>query len=368
MIYVNFLFKCILLFSLFLICVVSCKILFLIEKDNCWNSINFKKMEKILSQSPIVKSIPFYKYSGIPEYDRKELLSQMMRRGKKTHFIFFFNNNIKAFSKKIQKPVEKSIAALAGYHFSQWMNFKLVPPTVIRGEYLTQLFVDSKADRKYREKNLLKTLKPIEKSDIYIYYFLFGGLDPKIGNILIGEKCNKVALVDNDSINLSHIQYGDYPFVMRKNKEREFPILNIDDYKKFPFHKVQSLKFSSSQELKMYFQNIGLNMDFKKDVVLTHLNNLSNHTLHIIKWKNIYWLKENLTYHKQLRKDFKPTVFSKKTLRNLKKLSATDLKTVLSHIEEKFNHKMNANFKKSYIASILHRRDVLLKEAKKLAE
>ena len=45
-----------------------------------------------------------------------------------------------------------------------------------------------------------------------------------------------------------------------------------------------------------------------------------------------------------------------------------DLRTVFSYIEEKYNYKLDTSFQKSYIALILHRRDLLLKEAEKLAE
>ena len=284
--YLDSFLKYIFLLSLFLICLISYKFFFLTERERCWNSIDFKKMEKTLSQSPIIKSIPFHKYPGIPEYDRKKHFSKMLKKGKKpSYLIFFFNNDVRAFA-KISKP-KKDIKTLSIYHFSQLMNFKLVPPTVIRNKYLIQLFIDNDMNQIYRKNKLSEVLKPIEKSDIYIFYFIFGTLDPSISNILIGEKCNRVALIDNNWVGISHTQYGDYPFLYYRTKKQQMDelILNADDYKNFPFHKVQSLKFSSSKQLKMFFHDTGMNVDPKNDIFLTSFEDLIDQTLYFILYK-----------------------------------------------------------------------------------
>ena len=246
------------------------------------------------------------------------------------------------------------------YYFALLMDFHFVPPTVIKNKNLVQLFIDNQEKEK---KILLNNLKPIEKSDIYIYYFLFGYVDPSLGNILVGKECNRPALIDNDWFSLSHIQYGDFPFQYYKMPRKDYPNLNVKDYKAFPFDKVQFLK--NNEKKKELFQELRFD---HKNIFQRHADNLLDETLYFVKWKNAYWLKMNFSFYNTIWKEFQPTVFSKKTLRNLKKIGRYNLNFILSLTDEGDNYKMNEKLKKSYISSILYRRDILLNEAKKLSK
>ena len=86
------------------------------------------------------------------------------------------------------------------------------------------MFIDNKNNKK-NKKLILHNLKSKEKSDIFIFYFLFGHVNPSPANILIGAKCNRPALIDNDEFVLSIIKYGDFPFVYYKIPEMDYPIL-----------------------------------------------------------------------------------------------------------------------------------------------
>lgn len=66
-------------------------------------------------------------------------------------------------------------SALMAYRFSQFMNFKLVPPTVIREingkKGIVQLFIDGVNGKSY---DAIKKLHPIQKSNIYTFYYVLG--------------------------------------------------------------------------------------------------------------------------------------------------------------------------------------------------
>ena len=367
------------MFFLFLICFVVSYEFFLSKKVTCWNDVDFKTTEKSLAQSPIIKSIPFYSYLEVLKSERDNQIKKMFKHGVEPfknpyHFVFFLDKGVKAFSKK-PEMVAKNIGALSAYYFSQLMNFKFVPPTVIRDDFLVQLFVENSMDGSGRRKFLSENLTAIEKSDIYVFYFLFGNLDPHSRHILIGKKCNKVALIDNDWLDLSHIQYGDYPFLdynyKHNNHNNNYKkgmktrLFSIDDYKNFPFHKVRSLKFSSVDELRRHLEDMELKINFK-NVFLKNSEYFLNQTLYFVKWRNIYWVKMNFSFYRQIWKEFKPTVFSNKTIRSLKQINAQNLGAIFYNINKNYGYQINENFKKSYIAMILYRRDVLLHEAKRL--
>ena len=91
--------------------------------------------------------------------------------------------------------------------------------------------------------------------------------------------------------------------------------MSIEDYKAFPFDKVQSFKNNKSK--RELFQKLGLTKKGRGNIFLSR--KLLDETLYFIKWKNGYWLKKNFSIYKQIWKEFQPTVFSKRTLRNLQK-------------------------------------------------
>ena len=359
-IFMKWSFNFLLLIFIFLIGFITHKIFFPIKDSICWNDINFKKAEETFSKSPIIKAIPFYEYSGVPKHSRKKYLKKFIKKGFSPYWILFFDNGLKAFAKS--GGFRRHINTLQTYHFSQLTNFRFVPPTVIRFKHSVQLFIDNSLTKEETKTFLLNNLTPIQKSDIYIFHFLFGLTDPHLENILVSKNCNRPAFIDNDWFTLSYIKYGDYPFIYFNLSKMKMPALSIEDYKSFPLDKVQSLNKSSIELWKKHFQNVQI----KKNIFLDYVDDLLNHTLYFVKWRNGYWFKTNFKFYQPMWKKLKPTIFSKKTLKNLKKLNGHDLDAIFSLLEKKYNYKLDENLKKSYISSVLYRKDILLKEAKKL--
>ena len=315
------------------------------NSENCWNDINFKKTTKILSKVPI------------------RLLPLDIEKEGVNFFYGIFKNNTKGFYKvKNRQRASSVLTAVRMYHFSRLMEFDFVPPTSILMGNPIQLYIDHD-DKKGNTLDFLdKNLIPIEKADIYTYYFLFSNLDPSSGNILIGEKCNKPALVDNDWADISAIKYGDYPFRLISNYN-SLPNFRIQDFQNFPFHKVNSLKFSNVNELRNYF----VKQNIRNKYFLNNFEYLEDKILHIVKYKSVFWIKMNAgnTY---FWKNFLPKAVSKKTVKNLKKINRRKLNNIFdktSYIES-HGFKLNKYFRNSYISMILHRRDILLKEYSKL--
>ena len=60
----------------------------LVKKKPCWNDTNFKKIERQLYSSPVIKTIPLYKYLNLPKLP-----------GGIPSFILILNNNLKAVFK-----------------------------------------------------------------------------------------------------------------------------------------------------------------------------------------------------------------------------------------------------------------------------
>lgn len=257
------------------------------KNERCWNDTNFHKMERILSKPPIQLS-----YLDI-------------RRANTYFFKLIFRDNIKGFY-KIRKVSDSSetLSAIRFYLFSRLMDFKFVPPTSIFMCHPVQLYIDNKGG--YGWDFLQENLSSIEKTDIFTFYFLFGGLDPTIHNILLGKICKNPALIDHDSSSISHIKYGDYPF-MSFSYNTPKSILSIDDFKNFPFHK--AIELSSFNELRDYFKNE--NIKRNPDNFSDNFDNLENKTLHIVKYKNYFWIKKIILITQEFGKTLFRRLFHK---------------------------------------------------------
>ena len=223
--------------------------------NKCWNDIDFKKTERMLLETPIKEKIPFYEYYKNQEVLKGKTKEEIEKNSfyvkrKRRHeyspiFVLFYHNSLKAvFKTKLynQKKPYSVYSAVSAYNISQVLNLKIVPPTVIRKidgkEGVVQLFVENISENK--EKNL-DNLSPIQKSNIYIFFFLTGITDVQYDNVLISTKCLKPVLVDNDGMVLMHAQYGKYPpFKMLRLKG--YPFLDEEDYKNVPFEKAVELK------------------------------------------------------------------------------------------------------------------------------
>ena len=323
------------------------------KQKKCWNDIDFKKTEKLLRTLPVKNSIPLREHLNLPErpftpYERPA-------------FVLILDKNIKAvFKTRCGELPLNCGSELMAYRFSQLMKFKLVPPTVIRtinGKKGTvRLFVDGVTGQDY---NSVKYLTSEQKSDIYTFYFVLGENDAGEKHIILGRNCKKPALIDNDTmITVRAIfKYGDFPFFSYKIKNLE--VLSLDHPKKwhgFPFDKVKFLKFNrpfKESTLKKIFPNMKETFLF---ILKTFHSDTLNNELHFVKWKNAYWIKLNLIDRKHIFKDFLPTVFSQRTIKQLEKIKVSDLSVPF----------YNKDIPKWYFSGFIHRKNIILKEAQKL--
>ena len=320
-------------------------------KKTCWNELNFKAIEQSLLQFSVVQRMPLYKYFGLSDHWRSSFSPDFLLLDKGLKAIF------KAKDKK------GSFAALDAYRISQFLGLKLVPPTVMRHfeKWKTggtvQLFIDSVL--RTEKHNLLENLTPVQKSNIYVFYFLSGEIDPGRRHILFEKNCAHPALIDNDWRIISHTQYGELPFLYYEMEGLGIPILTVKDYKSFPFDKVQSLKDFSRADLEKTFSDIGWKPLIEKLMKKKNNNIIIDNTLHFVKWKNGYWVKILSEDDRYIFKGFKPEVFSKKTLEALKKINRKNMELLVSDYSD-------TNYRQSYINLILYRKNILLTESKKL--
>ena len=326
-----------------------------VKGKRCWNDINFKKIEKQLRSSPVIKKIPLSRWLNIPEKPRNQ-----------TSFVLLLNNNLKAVFKLCGGDGLSSLrcaSTLMAYRFSQLMRLKLVPPTTIRtvsGEEGTvQFFVDGVTGFEY---DGIKHLTPLKKATIYIFYFVSGVHDVGKKHIIFGKNCRRPALIDNDDIMTRRIifRYGDYPFFpynIRNVNHWRFIYLHPQEWHKIPFNKMKLLKLKSPRMpmLKTIFPD----MEDHSFFILKnwHSNTLQN-KMFFSRWRNAYWIKMNLEDRKYIFKDFLPTVFPEQAIRRLQKIEIQDLSLPFSF----YDH----SIPKWYFPDLLYRKDVILKEALKL--
>lgn len=321
--------------------------------EKCWDNIDFKKTEQLLLESKVKEKIPLQEYSGLPKSLRQKLKKNEIYHPNESTFVLVFDNGLRAIYKP-NRYKDKIQHALDYYYLSTLMGFNLVPPTVMRSfgkedSGIVQLFIDNHFENK---KYLLSRLTAQQKSNLYIFYFLVGEIDYGGKNMLISKNCKKPVPVDGDLRPISQIQYGDYPFTHRPIKGLKTPPLSVKDFTKFPFNKVQSA--TNINEL------VGLKsipIDYKN---LVH--ELKDKKIYYIKWKNAYWIKRDWKYGAYMLEGVKPKFLTKKMKSNLKKLNRKKLEKLFSNQSKKYNLSRDSWYTQSYISSILHRRDVLLKK------
>lgn len=316
-------------------------------QSKCWNDVNFKNVERALLLSPVLKIVSI-----------EEHLNIKLSPFSSDIFILFLKNGLKAVFKP-NRSNQNLYSAIFSYRFSQFMGWKLVPPTILRTvngkKGSLQLFVDS-------DKLEINKLTPIQKSNIYIHYFILGE-EGKNEHILLGKICKKPALIDNDKaiLNDSFIKYGDYPFVRFPIKNLEFSLSSYTDYENFPIENVQSVRLNAASNASQFLKRtfIGIkphSFSFFK----WYMNNITNSdgNLLFVKWKNSYWIRTNFLIYSLIYKTFVPSVFSKKSIGKLKLLNEDILHSFLP----------NFSISESIIFGILYRRNTILKEASKLKD
>lgn len=315
-----------------------------------WNSVNFNQIEKSLLTSPVKKIIPLHKYLKQPK--RKIIPGINKMPINRSIFILFLEDNIKAIFKPERKFESSVKSAYMAYRLSQFMNLKLVPPTVIRtvnGKTgITQLFIDSWTGKQI---DPVKNLTDLEKSTIYIFNFILGEHNPHPGNLLFGEKCKQPALVDNESAFWPAVfKYNDYPFVSyTKTMEHIYQDRSFINLKEFPENEVISI---ATDDL----SNSHISQD-KKDLIKRHFSwfygpeELIGKTLFFVDdWKGAFWIKTNFRAYTYIYKQFLPSIVPKTVIKTLKRLNRKNLSLII------FPH----NVRGDIISEMLFRRDVIL--------
>ncbi len=300
----------------------------------CWDNIDFEETEKILLEAPIRKIIPITEY-----------LNLNLKKKKDSHpLILVFNNNLKAVFKYGRDKRQMS-SSLVSYLLSKRLNLRFIPPTVVRsvnGRIGTvRLFIEEhKVSSEKDRLKYMKELPPLQKSDFYTLSFFFAG-DLTLKNMIISKNCKKLVIIDNDKHIYfpNYIKYGDYPFIHYMARHFEF---KIRDAEEFPYEKV---KYASVSEMKK-----------KMPPYYLWSRNVINGKYGYVKFRNKYWIyAPHITYRL-----FKPKIFSKDTLNNLKSLNHRGLYQTLY-----VNHPFTDHIipRPDFIDLVLHRRNLLLREA-----
>ena len=352
---------CFLLFSLVLLNCTYLNQFSLIKEKQCWNDIDFTKMEKFLKTSKIIEKSVFQAYPK--------------KKNKLPIYLLLFDNGVKAVFKP-NRPLLDQVSALRAYHFSQLLNLKLVPPTVVRTvdreRGIVQLFIESEAS------HLEDHLSSSQKGDIYLFHVVIGELDPARINTLIGKECKYPALVDNeknmDRQRFSLLQHGDFPYFKAptSNIKQIKSDLNFFDYESFPFHLAKSVKNFSSLRYNLETLKKKLS-DIKPKTVAVLFKepsgaDLSKDTLHYIQWKNTLWFKINFEKFIYLYKNFAFSSPSKQTIKKFKSLNHKDLHFLSSTVKKSFNKEEGQKIMeavKPFDSFILYRRDMILREYEK---
>ena len=351
------------------------------ERVNCWNDIDFKKTERILLNSKVKKIIPFYSYyakykKNFPKWNYKIF---MKRHKTKPIFVLILNNNLKAvFKPKSKKRLINAVySSVIAYNFSRMIDLKLVPPTVIRkiqGKVgSTQLFIDDTI-MGIHDKQTIKKLNPTQKGNIYIFYFLSGISDANYLNILISKKCNKPVIVDNDSmLKIVITPYGQYPFILYLIKHKYLrtspylPLMDIKSFENAPFKKALNLFNPSWKILNKHFSELNKSQlkSLQKDFLERGKHQKSKH-LAYFKYRGGYWVGSKEIFEVEgIYKNLLPLknkeFFSEKTIQSLKNLGYNNLRNL-------FPRKSIYKIYDSKVYGILHRRDIILREYKKVSQ
>ena len=335
--------------------------LFYNSREKCWNNINFRKMEHILKTAPIVDKSILLKY----------------KKNKPTVYLLSFDNNIKAVFKPNRSLLDQA-SALRAYYFSQALNLKLVPPTIIRTidkkRGVVQLFIENTVT-----DDIENYINSYQKGAIYLFQTILGEFDPAKINLLVQKECDSPALIDNEK-NLEWLilsQYQDFPFLLALEKYNNYTeSIKTKSYQDFPFHDFKTIKnFSSFSKNNPPYFNLDIKNDRKAAIARRKIEEflfkegriippLHNDSLYYIYWKNMIWVQMNIEKFSFLYKRFSIFTTSKKNIKKFKLLSYRDLKYLNDSIKKYFNKKEQEELVKElkiFNHFLLHRRDLILK-------
>ncbi|MBC6414868.1 MAG: hypothetical protein GDA46_00510 [Bdellovibrionales bacterium] len=334
--------------------------------SKCWNEINFKKTKELLLKSPIKSKIPFYEYYKQEQLSKgktsQEIDKEYFYKTRKSYhytrnemFVLFYDNGLKAIfrgiRKNFSKPYNLSKNASA-YKISEFLNMKIVPPTVLRevdGKKGTvQLFVEN---IKYLREDL-KNLSLNQKNNLYLFLFLTGQTDLHHKNILISKKCFLPFFVDQDGLSpQTQVQWGEIPFHYYPIKEN-YVKFDKKYYNSVPFEEAQILKNPSLEVLKKTFSGLSL---YHINQLEKNINDYKLGSISFFNYKNSYFIQEPRDIYKHLLPPSPVKTYSKKMIKKLEQIDEKILKDlVVGYLKQD----------QAFINGFLHRRDLFLKELK----
>ena len=310
------------------------------NKNLCWNNIDFKRYEKyLLTKTPLSKLV-------IPNTENV--------------FILNFSNGLKTIFKPNRTNFELA-SSLRAYHFSQILNLKLIPPTVIRkidGEIgIISLFINSTDLDFLTVKGANYRLNDIKKKirvKIYIFNFLLGGWDSFPNNTIV-QKNDCLSLIDNDeNLDETVIHNGYVFFGFQKQINSDLDFLS---FKSIQFEREASIKINNTNLSKKFVNLNSKALDYLKATYY-------NEQLFYINTENTLWVKDfNIEENYKITEQeiLEYLQFDKKLYKKLENLSLDDLqyfiKNNTSWLDKKTKDKVKTQNK-----ILLFKRDNLLKK------
>ena len=264
-------------------------------------------------------------------------------KNEKPHiFLIVFENGLKAVF-KMKKKINL-ISSLRAYHLSQFLNLRVVPPTVIRAiegkRGILQYFIEGQ-----RLIDIdLETLTEIQKIKVYLFYFLIGYNDPHDENIIMGRNCGHLAVVDN-SANMwfpTISQFKDFPFITDFSSKLRIFLRNGEQFPLFDVARIQSFKFTKKVAPNHLFKIIGKPvLIYNRIYSYGSKNTTSQNTIYLLEWLNQDWMKFNEPEFKLVYIDFASDFIPKKDFKRLKQLNSLEQLNsgFLAFIESYFSEK-----------------------------
>ena len=307
------------------------------------HTLDFPAIEARLQDQKIVQLIP------MRDYLHKNYLSV---RFKHEVYVAILADGLKAVFKP-EQTLMGAYAEVAAYRASTWLGLRLVPPTVLK-KYKNQqgslqfLIEPSTINDPQGSKLSSKT-----RSDIMLFYFIFGQLDAGAKHQLIQVNQGKAycGLIDNATMIYKHkVMYGDFPFMCIGCYKSKPQTCNSSG--PFPFDQQKNLYNPTLKALREAFGRL------IPEKMVQYLASKQYNPLTYCIWHDALWVKKTRTENKQVGPNY-TTTYYKSTLDQYKKLT----KKVLEEIWAEALH-ANTCYTNDIIDLILERRDQVLKAAR----
>ena len=249
--------------------------------------------------------------------------------------------------KGVCKKGESKYAEIAAYKASKALGLTLVPPTIMRTidgiEGSLQHYIASSVDLlNTKGSQSFKKLNPKDKSDMKIFYYVFGQWDTHQGNQIISDK-GCLSLIDNEGMNRRvYNKYGDYPFI-EKGENSTLPSIKTDT---FPYDKAITIRPHSYHQLDTLFSPY---INSKQIKVLWEKRKSITYVI----WQDTLWIYMN---KHPLRT--KTKYYYASTLEKLKQLDRAKLAAIWSE-----GLPTDPTYYEKIITLTLERRDELLEAA-----